>query len=58
MASEKKMRKVSKKRHWGRGGNWLKEKGDGKGVKGITFFTPAQRRQNNKKCYFISAKPA
>jgi hypothetical protein len=46
MASEKKYRKVSKRRHPGRGGAWLKEKG--KGVRGFSFFTPSQRRQNNK----------
>lgn len=26
-----------------------KEKGAGKGIKGITFFTPAQRKENNKR---------
>ena len=46
MASDKKLRKVSKKRHWGRGGKFLKHKG--KGIKGLDFFTAAQRRQNNK----------
>lgn len=45
MASENKKRKVSKKLHWGRGGNFLKEKG--KGVKGVSFFTSSQRKLNN-----------
>lgn len=47
MPSEKKMRKVSKRRHWGRAGNWLKVKE--KGPKGTAFFTSALRRENNKK---------
>lgn len=46
MASEKKMRKVNKRLHWGRGGRWLKEKG--KGIKGLSFFTPSQRQINKK----------
>lgn len=49
MASEKKSRKTSKKSHPGRDGKFLKEKGSGKGIKGITFFTSAQRKENNKK---------
>lgn len=48
MASEKKKRKTAKRLHPSRGGNWLKEKGDGKGVKGISFFTPSQRQLNNR----------
>lgn len=46
MASESKLRKIAKKLHWGRGGSWLKAKG--KGIKGVSFFTPTQRKQNNK----------
>ena len=46
MASEKKMRKVSKKLHWGRGGRWLKEKLAG--FKGVSFFNASQRKLNNK----------
>lgn len=46
MASEKKMRKVSKRHHWGRGGAWLKEKLAG--IKGLSFFTPALRRREKK----------
>jgi len=46
MASENKKRKTDKKLHWGRGGNWLKSKGKGK--KGISFFTPSDRRLNKK----------
>ena len=46
MTSESKKRKTSKKLHWGRGGDFLKHKG--RGIKGLTFFTSAQRRVNNK----------
>ena len=46
MPSEKKKRKVSKKLHWGRGGRFLKFVG--KGIKGLTFFTSSQRKENNK----------
>ena len=46
MSSEKKKRKVSKKLHWGRGAAFLKFKG--KGIKGLMFFTSAQRQQNNR----------
>ncbi len=46
MASESKKRKVDKKLHWGRGGAWLKAKG--KGIKGLSFFTPSDRKENNK----------
>lgn len=43
MASLKKLRKVSKKLHWGRGGRYLKHKG--KGVKGLHFYTSSQRKE-------------
>lgn len=46
MASEKKFRKVSKKRHWGRGGAWLKEKIAG--IKGLSFYTPSLRKSLKK----------
>lgn len=49
MASEKKMRKVSKKLHWGRGGGFLKSYG--KGIKGLDFFNPSQRQKNKKIDY-------
>lgn len=45
MVALNKLRKVSKKLHWGRGGNFLKHKG--KGIKGVTFFTSSQRKENN-----------
>lgn len=44
MCSEKKMRKVSKRRHWGRGGRFLKTKG--KGIKGLDFYNASQRQIN------------
>ncbi len=44
MASEKKKRKTDKKLHWGRGKSFLKEKA--KGIKGISFYSPAQRQIN------------
>jgi hypothetical protein len=46
MSSEKKKRKVDKRLHWGRGGNFLKEKG--KGIKRLSFYTSTQRRVDNK----------
>ena len=46
MASEKKKRKVDKRLHWGRGGRFLKE--TGKGIKGLSFYTPSQRRIDNQ----------
>jgi hypothetical protein len=46
MASENKKRKVDKRLHWGRGGNFLKSKG--KGIKKLDFFTPSQRQENKK----------
>jgi len=49
MSSEKKKRKVSKRRHpMRRDGGWLKEKGTGVGIKGQSFYTSAQRKQNKK----------
>ena len=51
MASEKKMRKVSKKNHWGRSGNWLKP---GAKVRGTSFFTPGDRqifKRQSKEIY-------
>lgn len=46
MTAESKMRKVSKKLHWGRGGRWLKE--FRKGIKGLSFYTASQRRADKK----------
>ena len=46
MTSESKMRKVSKKLHWGRGGNWLKE--FRKGIRRVSFYTASQRRVDKK----------
>ena len=51
MTSESKMRKVSKKLHWGRGGRWLKE--FRKGIKGLSFYTASQRRNDKKIDYDI-----
>lgn len=44
MASEAKKRKVDKRHHWGRGGNFLKSPDGYKGVKGLDFYTPSQRQ--------------
>ena len=41
MASEKKMRKISRKLHWGRSSCFLKT--HGKGIKGVSFYTPSDR---------------
>lgn len=46
MASQNKMRKVSRKLHWGRAGLFLKEKV--KGIKGVSFYN-ASFRKNLKK---------
>jgi len=46
MASEKKKNKTDKKNHPGRGGRFMKEKG--KGIKGISFYTSSQRKQDKK----------
>lgn len=46
MTSESKKRKSDKKLHWGRGKAFMKWKG--KGIKGLTYFTASQRRENNK----------
>jgi hypothetical protein len=46
MASENKMRKVSKKHHWGRGGRFLKN--SGKGIKGLDFYNASQRQVDKK----------
>jgi len=49
MSSEKKKRKVSKRRHpMRRDGGWLKEKGSGTGMKRLSFYTSAQRKQDKK----------
>lgn len=46
MTSENKLRKVSKKLHWGRGGTWLKHAGHGfKGIKRLDFFNGSQRQE-------------
>jgi hypothetical protein len=47
MTSENKLRKVSKKLHWGRGGRFLKA--IGKGIKRLDFFNASQRKINNKE---------
>ena len=46
MASQKKLRKIAKKLHWGRGKWWFKSKG--KGVKGVSFYTPSDRQESKK----------
>jgi hypothetical protein len=46
MASENKKRKSDKRLHWGRGSYFMKWVG--KGIKGLTYFTSSQRRDNNK----------
>lgn len=46
MASQKKKNKTDKKKHPGRGGSFLKEKG--KGIKGLSFYSSAQRKQDKK----------
>ena len=46
MTSKSKKRKTDKKLHWGRGGNFLKNKG--KGIKGLDFFNASQRQLNKK----------
>ncbi len=46
MTAESKMRKVSKKLHWGRGGRFLKA--SIKGIKRLDFFNGSQR-QNEKR---------
>jgi hypothetical protein len=46
MAAENKKSKTDKRKHWGRGGNWLKEKG--KGNKGISFYNSSQRQADKK----------
>ena len=47
MTSESKKRKTDTKLHWGRGGNFLKNKG--KGIKGLDFFNASQRQENKKR---------
>lgn len=47
MTAESKMRKVSKKLHWGRGGGFLKSWG--KGIKRLDFFNASQRQANKKE---------
>lgn len=46
MTSENKLRKVSKKLHWGRGGRFLKT--TTKGIKRLDFYTASQRRKDKK----------
>jgi hypothetical protein len=46
MTSENKRRKSDKRLHWGRGNYFMKWVG--KGIKGLTYFTSSQRRDNNK----------
>jgi len=47
MTSESKLRKVSKKLHWGRDGRFLKS--FGKGIKRLNFFNASQRQKNKKE---------
>ena len=47
MASESKMRKVSKKLHWGRGGGFLKA--CGRGIKRLDFFNASQRLKDKRE---------
>lgn len=46
MASESKKRKADRRLHRGRGRAFMKWVG--KGIKGLCYFTPSQRRANNK----------
>lgn len=46
MASSKKLRKTDKKRHFGRGGAWLKDKAPG--IKGVSFYNASQRRRDKR----------
>jgi hypothetical protein len=46
MASEKKKRKADKRLHWGRGKYFMKW--DGKGIRGLCYFTSSQRQVNKK----------
>ena len=39
--STSKFRKMNKKLHWGRSGDWGKK--SGKGIKGISFYTGSDR---------------
>jgi len=47
MTAENKMRKVSKKLHWGRGGGFLKN--CSKGIKRLDFFNASQRQAIKKE---------
>ena len=46
MTSESKRRKSDKRLHWGRGNYFMKWVG--KGIKGLTYFTSSQRKENKK----------
>lgn len=45
MASENKKSKTDKRKHWGRGGKFLKFKNK---FKGLNFFNPSLRKKINK----------
>jgi len=47
MTAESKMRKVSKKLHWGRGGRFLKA--SLKGIKRLDFFNGSQRLKEKRE---------
>jgi hypothetical protein len=47
MTAESKMRKVSKKLHWGRGGRFLKA--SVKGIKRLDFFNGSERLKNKRE---------
>lgn len=48
MASENKKAKTDKRKHWGRGGKFLKDTGK---LKRICFFNASLRKKNNKIDY-------
>jgi len=46
MASKNKKDKTDKRKHPGKGGNFLKEKGPG--IKRVSFYNGSQRKENKK----------
>ena len=46
MASKSKLAKTDRRNHPGRGGAFLKQKGEGR-VKRLSFYTPSLRRELN-----------
>jgi hypothetical protein len=47
MASKNKKDKTDKKKHPGKGGNFLKQKGPG--IKRVSFYNGSQRQENKKE---------